>query len=197
MPLVTFSPNTRLSSDDMDANFALCVLTDTARTVTVTHTWSAAQLFADGTVGAPGVAVGELDCGIYRIGTNNLGIAVNGAKVLDIGTTGLGVTGILRIGTTVTTNATAGDVIVPQGNNYRSVNAAGTGTLSLVRLNTNNHVEVAGGTDSYPLIPSLAAASFLAAGAAQDGTIGIDTTNNRLVFYSGGARHYVSATGTF
>jgi hypothetical protein len=37
----------------------------------------------------------DLDSGRYRIGANNIGDAVNGAKVLDISTTGLGVTGTL------------------------------------------------------------------------------------------------------
>jgi hypothetical protein len=47
---------------------------------------------ADGTVSAPGVTFGaDLNSGLYRIGTDNIGAAVNGAKVLDIATTGLGV----------------------------------------------------------------------------------------------------------
>lgn len=51
---------------------------------------------ASGTVGAPGLApASDLDTGIYRIGGDNLGVACAGAKVLDIATTGLGVTGTL------------------------------------------------------------------------------------------------------
>lgn len=47
-----------------------------------------------GAVAAPGLSFRtDLDTGIYRIGTNNLGIACNGAKVLDVATTGLGITG--------------------------------------------------------------------------------------------------------
>lgn len=49
---------------------------------------------ASGTVGAPGVTfASDPDSGLYRIGSNNIGVAVNGAKVLDVATTGLGVTG--------------------------------------------------------------------------------------------------------
>lgn len=40
----------------------------------------------------------DVDCGVYRIGANNIAIAVNGAKVLDIGTAGLGVTGVVELG---------------------------------------------------------------------------------------------------
>jgi hypothetical protein len=47
-----------------------------------------------GAVGAPSIAwSGDPDSGPYAIGANNHGWAENGAKVLDIGTTGLGVTG--------------------------------------------------------------------------------------------------------
>ena len=54
-----------------------------------------AQLKADaGTAGAPGVSfVADPDCGLYRIGANNIGVAVNGAKVVDVATTGVVVTG--------------------------------------------------------------------------------------------------------
>jgi hypothetical protein len=51
---------------------------------------------AAGTVGAPGITFGsDLDTGFYRIGGDNIGAACAGAKVLDIATTGLGVTGTL------------------------------------------------------------------------------------------------------
>ena len=47
-----------------------------------------------GAVTAPGLAFrADLDCGLYRIGANNIGVAVNGAKVLDVATTGLGIVG--------------------------------------------------------------------------------------------------------
>jgi hypothetical protein len=54
--------------------------------------------FADGAVGAPSVTfTSDPDSGLYRIGANNIGVAVNGAKVLDIATTGLTVTGSLNV----------------------------------------------------------------------------------------------------
>jgi microcystin-dependent protein len=57
---------------------------------------------ASGTVGAPGVTfASDTDCGLYRIGGNNIGVAVNGAKVLDVATTGLAVTGTLSATTSV------------------------------------------------------------------------------------------------
>lgn len=51
----------------------------------------------DGSVSLPALAFyNDPDCGLYRIGANNLGIAVGGAKILDILATGLDVVGALR-----------------------------------------------------------------------------------------------------
>ena len=51
-------------------------------------------LIASGTVAAPGLAFSaDTDSGLYRIGANNVGVGVNGAKVLDVATTGLSITG--------------------------------------------------------------------------------------------------------
>ena len=64
----------------------------------VTGTLSATGVssFAAGTVGAPSIYLGaDTTTGLYRIGANNDGFAVSGAKVLDISSTGLGVTGTL------------------------------------------------------------------------------------------------------
>ncbi len=66
---------------------------------------------ANGTVGAPAVTfASDADSGIYRIGANNVGVAVNGAKVLDIATTGLTVTGTIN---SVTLDNTAWTVYSP------------------------------------------------------------------------------------
>lgn len=52
-----------------------------------------------GLVGAPGLYLGsDTTTGIYRIGANNLGVTVSGSKVLDIASTGLNVTGKLKVG---------------------------------------------------------------------------------------------------
>lgn len=60
----------------------------------------AALTVGAGLVGTPSIAfTGDLDNGIYYIGTNNWGLVAAGAKVLDISSTGLGVTGTLAMGT--------------------------------------------------------------------------------------------------
>lgn len=53
-------------------------------------------LAGNGTAGSPSISfTSDTDIGLYRIGANNVGVATNGAKVLDISNTGLGVTGTL------------------------------------------------------------------------------------------------------
>lgn len=62
----------------------------------------------NGTVALPSLAFGsDTDTGIYRIGANNLGIAAAGAKVLDVATTGLSVTGALSASTTLAVGTTS------------------------------------------------------------------------------------------
>lgn len=66
-----------------------------ALTVTSVST-STAIAMGDGAVATPGLSfISDTDSGVYRIGANNIGVGVNGAKVLDISTTGLGVTGTM------------------------------------------------------------------------------------------------------
>lgn len=61
---------------------------------------------SSGAVGSPSLYLnGETTSGLYRIGANNHGWAISGAKVLDIASTGLGVTGDFS----ATGNATLGD----------------------------------------------------------------------------------------
>ena len=70
---------------------------------------------ANGTVALPPYSFeSDKDSGVYRIGANNIGVAVAGAKVLDVGVGGLGVTGTLTvtgtsyIGDTSNANVTLG-----------------------------------------------------------------------------------------
>lgn len=64
--------------------------------ITTTNWETDAQTIAagNGTAALPSFTFeSDADSGLYRIGANNIGVAANGAKVLDIATTGLGVTG--------------------------------------------------------------------------------------------------------
>lgn len=67
-----------------------------ARALIASPTFTGVMSNASGSASAPSYTfTGDTDSGFYRIGANNVGVAVNGAKVLDIGTGGLTVTGTL------------------------------------------------------------------------------------------------------
>ncbi len=91
---------------------------------------------ADGTVSVPAIAfTSDTDSGVYRIGANNIGVGVNGAKVLDIGTTGLGVTGNITNANQVITASNASTALEinhsgsgQQGLNLNLTNASYAGT---------------------------------------------------------------------
>ena len=75
---------------------------------------AAASNFAAGTVGLPAIYLStDTTTGLYRIGANNDGFAVSGAKVLDIASTGLGITGTLKLAgaTSGTTTVIATDAV--------------------------------------------------------------------------------------
>jgi len=80
-------------------------------------------LTISGVVSAPAYSwASDNNTGLYRIGADNIGVAANGAKVLDIATTGLTVTGAFAssngISSTLTTDAsssTTGSIITAGG----------------------------------------------------------------------------------
>lgn len=98
----------RIGANNIGISVAETKILDIASTglsITGTLTPSGQIVSSAGTVGAPGISfASDLDCGLYRIGANNIGVAVNGAKVLDIATTGLGITGVGTI-TSASANA--------------------------------------------------------------------------------------------
>ena len=83
-------------------------MTTTGVTVTGTITPSGSVHAAAGSVGNPSLAFNsDQDTGLFSIGANNIGVAAGGAKVLDIATTGLGVTGTLSVSGVATLGAGA------------------------------------------------------------------------------------------
>ena len=81
-------------------------------------TMTGALKLSNGTVGAPAAAFGsDTDTGLYRIGSNNLGVAVGGTKIVDVASTGATVTGDMNA-TTIKQNSIAllpAGVIFPYG----------------------------------------------------------------------------------
>jgi len=90
---------------------------------------------AAGTVGTPGITFGsDLDTGLYRIGGDNVGVACAGAKVLDIGTSGLGVTGTLSASGALSAASLAitADLPITEGGTGQSTATAAFNALSPV-----------------------------------------------------------------
>ncbi len=151
--------------------------------------------FADGTVGAPGISFGaDTDSGIYRIGANEIGVAVNGAKVLDIATTGLGVTGVLSVtGNTTLASVDIGgastftgqvninnNAILANAKQLLWKNAGGSGTPGGFQLNASDSLDVISGGS---VVANFSAAGhFSVNGAAGGSTVSIKATGIEGVF---------------
>lgn len=100
---------------------------------------------ASGTVGAPALAFGiDPDTGIYRIGADNIGVAVGGTKIADVSSTGLDATA-LSIGggavwstgdvkLTLKATADAGWVMMDDG----TIGDAGSGASTRENADTQN-----------------------------------------------------------
>ena len=176
---------------------------------------AAASNFAAGTVGLPAIYLStDTTTGLYRIGANNDGFAVSGAKVLDIASTGLGITGTLKLagatsGTTtvIATDAVTATITLPSatatlatlGANTFVGNQAITGALS---VSTTLAV-----TGAATLSSTLSATSFSPTGATVPAngvylpaakTVGISTNSVHCldIGENGSATLYLGAGST-
>jgi hypothetical protein len=91
----------------------------------------------DGTVSAPSLSfVNDPDCGIYRVGANNYALSVGGAKIVDVSSSGLEVTGDVvttggvAAGGSVTGSATGANNAVSGGANSSGAAVKGVNTGS-------------------------------------------------------------------
>lgn len=106
------------------STWVTCILLSgtTAASWSLTGEYATKFLAGDGTVALPSLGfASDPDSGWYYIGANNIGAAVNGAKVLDVSTTGLGVTG----------SVTSSGALLPSANDGAAVGASGTAWADL------------------------------------------------------------------
>jgi len=97
-----------------------------------------------GVVSAPAYSfASDNDSGLYRIGANNIGVAANGAKVLDISTSGLTVTGTGSFTSTATATALipSGSSVPANGVYLPAANTVGfaTDTTARARLDSSGN----------------------------------------------------------
>lgn len=95
----TFTPGNTITASEHNQNWADAASEITNSVAADGQTSMTGPLKASsGTAAAPSVSFSsDTDSGMYRIGANNVGVAVAGAKVLDVSATGLGVTGSLAV----------------------------------------------------------------------------------------------------
>jgi hypothetical protein len=127
------------------------------------------------------------------------GPAADQIDIVTGGTTRLRVdTGIVLIGTSVKTDAAAGDLVLANAKGLRGVNAAGNDTYRMIAMDANNIIQL--GSESALANPEVVAIpkgtnlQIPGASANRSGGVFIDTTNNRLCYYSGGSRYWLAGT---
>lgn len=129
---------------DIATGLSTCILKDGTQTAT------AGIGFFAGTVSLPGIYLGsDSATGLYRIGLNNTGFAINGTKLLDLSSGAIALVGTLALGTsgmTVTgTSAAWGFGVAPSAwSQGKAVEAgfAGNGIWSATQTDfrlTNNY----------------------------------------------------------
>lgn len=85
---------------------------DVSGNISGAFTFTTPVLAPNGTVAAPSISfTNDTADGFYRIGSHNIGYAVNGVKLLDIGAAALGLTGAL----TVSSDTTVGGILTVTG----------------------------------------------------------------------------------
>ncbi len=165
---------------------ARAAISSTGLAVTGTITPSGSVHAAAGTVSNPSLAFdADQDTGIFRIGANNLGITANGAKVLDVATTGLAVTGTLSV-SGVATLGTGAILGTPASGTVTNL----TGTAS---ININGTVgATTANTGAFTTLSTTGAATFAGNLTVSGGTITGGASGMSLA--SGGTNQNITLT---
>ena len=110
--------------------------------------------------------------------------------------------GILILGLPPTTSAGAGEMVLQYNKYIRFVNYSCTDTKPIFGYGLDGNTNIddvglvgSGSTNGVVLrLVSAAAASLPVAGSGQNGLTYVDATNNRLIYYAGGNRYYLTGT---
>lgn len=125
-------------TSDLATGLSTCMLKDGTQTAT------AGIGFYAGTVSLPGIYFGtDTATGLYRIGLNNTGYAINGTKLLDLSAAAFAVTG--TISATSTISATTS--LLTPSTTFNLVNATAT-TINFAGAATTLNIGNAGGTNT-------------------------------------------------
>jgi len=155
------------------AGTSRATFTSTGMTVTGTITPTGSVHGANGTAANPSLSfASDQDTGLYRIGANNIGVAVNGAKVLDVGTGGLVVDSIAANATTALTlsgGSSGASITLRAGgtDNILLTPSSGGGVLGYIQVPTSTAVRptfVGSSTNSGIFFPGGGAVAFTLSG---------------------------------
>jgi hypothetical protein len=119
-------------------------------------------MVGDGAVGTPSVSfTSDTDTGIYRIGANSIGVAANGAKVLDISTTGLSINGVLSLVKNAAYASTieGAQTVAATGNSFLFKNSGAVTLLTLAYDATATFAGAIRAADGTAAAPSISFAS--------------------------------------
>ena len=93
MALTTLVAGNTITAAGLNDNFSFCVLTDTAKTISVTHTYSASQTFTGGWTAATTCTITATSGTLLSLrydGSNHLAVTVDSAGAVTYNATGTG-----------------------------------------------------------------------------------------------------------
>lgn len=148
---------------------------------------------ADGSVGSPGFNfVDDQDNGLYRIGTNNWGLSAGGAKIVDIATTGIVVTGTIK-GRTETSSEASGTLTSASANTV--VKATGGITINDGVFAAGDHIEVYNDSNSSITITQDTGMTLRLAGTTSTGNRTLAARGIAIIYFDTNADATVGGTG--
>jgi hypothetical protein len=172
-------------------------MTTTGVTVTGTITPTGSVHAVAGSVGNPSLAFNaDQDTGLFSIGANNIGVAAGGAKVLDIATTGLTVTGALGASSLTSPAATnltlaggssGASMVLGQGaNGGATITTVGSGVLTA----TGGNIEITTAAKTFFQTSSQSkfgdASGVITGGSVTDTAIGYYSAGKLIFGITGG-----------
>lgn len=163
-------------------------------------------LVTDGTSGSPGVAfTSEATSGLYRVGTNEIGLTAGGAQVLDMkkstsGFGNLGMGGPASVSDSypllIQRDVTSAGVYAQMSNTDTA--AYSKATWQLAADNGNNNGEISLFTSATPLDAYANAMTVRPSGSTgQLSLIGGDLATAKVIVYTGGAYDSTGRTAVF
>jgi hypothetical protein len=102
------------------------------------------------------------------------------------------VSGILGTGSASATGLNNGDITLTGSAGLKATYSGSS--FELIHFDLQYRIELGVNADRLPAVPRVTTGNINGGQAPFDGCLLVDSTNNRLVYYSGGARYYIAGT---